>query len=168
LIGLPSTGLHTNGYSLARKLLFDVAGHAPAAKLPGLEDTLASELLKPHRAYLKPLQKLHGANVLKAAVHVTGGGITENTPRVLPKGLGARVHPGAWPVLPIFELLRKIGNIPEDDYRRTFNLGIGMIFIVAKGDLSKARKLLDRLEEPNHEIGEVIDAPNSGPRVVWE
>jgi phosphoribosylformylglycinamidine cyclo-ligase len=168
LIGLASMGLHTNGYSLARKLLFDVAGHAPEALLPGLENTLADELLKPHRSYLKPLRKLHGAGILKAAAHITGGGITDNTPRVLPKGLGARVHPGSWPVLPIFELMRKIGNIPENDYRRTFNLGIGMIFVVAKNDVAKARKLLDRIEEPHFEIGEVIEAPETGARVTYE
>jgi phosphoribosylformylglycinamidine cyclo-ligase len=168
LIGLPSTGLHTNGYSLARKLFFDVAGHAPSAKLAGLEGTIADELLKVHRSYLGPIQKLHGAEVLRAAAHITGGGITENTPRVIPKGLGARILPASWPTLPIFELLRKIGDIPEDDYRRTFNLGIGMILVIGKRNLVKAAKLLDRLGEPHYEIGEVIEAPVSGPRVVYE
>ncbi len=167
LIGLPSTGLHTNGYSLARKLFFDVAGHAPGDKLAELEGTLADELLKTHRSYLKPLQKLHTAGLLRAAAHITGGGITENTPRVLPEGLGVQVHPGTWPVLPIFELMRQIGNIPEDDYRRTFNLGIGMIFIVGKRDLAKAEKLLDRAGEPHYAIGEVVEAASDAPRVIY-
>src|SRR5665213_4545733 len=106
LIGLPSTGLHTNGYSLARKLLFDVAGLAPDTRLEELESTIADELLKLHRSYLKPLRALHDAGILKGAAHITGGGITDNTPRILPKGLGVRIDLGTWPVLPIFELLR--------------------------------------------------------------
>src|SRR5450631_1984410 len=127
LIGLPSTGLHTNGYSLARKLLFEVAGHRADTEIAELDGSLAQELMKIHRSYLKPLRALHEAGVLKGAAHITGGGITDNTPRILPKGLGVRIDVGSWPVLPMFELLRKIGNIPEQDWRRTFNLGIGMI-----------------------------------------
>jgi phosphoribosylformylglycinamidine cyclo-ligase len=142
LLGLPSTGLHTNGYSLARKLL------------PEADRSTIEELLQLHRSYLKPLQKLHDADLLQGAAHITGGGITENTPRILPKGLGARVDIGSWPVLPIFELLRKLGDIPEDDWRRTFNLGIGMIVVVR--DAKKSKKLLDKLEEPWYQIGAVI------------
>jgi phosphoribosylformylglycinamidine cyclo-ligase len=142
LLGLPSTGLHTNGYSLARKLL-------PVANRETTE-----ELLQLHRSYLKPLRKLHDADLLLGAAHITGGGITENTPRILPKGLGARIDVGSWPVLPIFELLRKLGDIPEDDWRRTFNLGIGMIVVVR--DAKKSKKLLDKLEEPWYQIGAVI------------
>lgn len=168
LIGLPSTGLHTNGYSLARKLLFEVAGHEASAKLSGLEGTVGEELLKPHRSYLKAIRKLHDGKLLKAAAHITGGGIPDNVPRVLPKGLAVRVHPASWPVLPIFELLRKIGDIPEDDYRRTFNLGIGMVLITGKRDLSKTLKVLDRLGEQYYEIGEVIDAASRSPRVMYE
>jgi phosphoribosylformylglycinamidine cyclo-ligase len=168
LIGLPSSGLHTNGYSLARKLLFEVAGHQPSTVLPGLGISAADELLKLHRSYLQPVRALHKAGILKGAAHITGGGITDNTPRILPKGLGARVKPASWPKLPIFELLRKIGDIPVDDYRRTFNLGIGMILVVGAGRLAKAAKLLDKAGEPHYEIGEVIDAPQRGPRVVYE
>ncbi len=168
VIGLPSSGLHTNGYSLARNLLFEVAGHQASSQLAGLSGTLSDELLKTHRSYLKPIQKLHSAGVLKAAAHITGGGITGNAPRVLPKELGMRVEPTSWPVLPIFELLRQIGNIPEEDYRRTFNLGVGMILVVGKHELAKARKVLDRLDEQHYEIGEVIDAPRRGPRVVYQ
>src|ERR1017187_1623277 len=145
LIGLPSTGLHTNGYSLARKLLFDVAGHGPSTRLNDLESTIADELLKLHRSYLKPLRALDDAGVLKGAAHITGGGITDNTPRILPQGLGVRIDRGSWPVLPIFELLRRIGDIPEQDWRRTFNLGIGMIFVVSPRKLAEAGKLLDKM-----------------------
>jgi phosphoribosylformylglycinamidine cyclo-ligase len=156
LIGLPSTGLHTNGYSLARKLLFEVAGHAPSTMVEEIQNTVADELLKIHRSYLKPIRALHDAKILKGAAHITGGGITDNTPRILPKGLGARVDPDSWPVLPIFELLRRLGDVEEDDWRRTFNLGIGMIFVIAKRDLEQAAKILKKLREPWYQIGEVV------------
>jgi phosphoribosylformylglycinamidine cyclo-ligase len=156
LIGLPSTGLHTNGYALARKLLFEVAGHRADTALKELDGSLAQELMKIHRSYLKPLRALHDAGVLKGAAHITGGGITDNTPRILPKGLGVRIDVGSWPVLPMFELLRKIGRIPEDDWRRTFNLGIGMILVISKRDLPKAVKMLKSLRERWYQIGEVV------------
>ncbi|HLH40353.1 MAG TPA: phosphoribosylformylglycinamidine cyclo-ligase [Bryobacteraceae bacterium] len=156
LIGLPSTGLHTNGYSLARKLLFDVARHKPATVLKELGGSIGDELLKLHRSYLKPLRALHQAGLLKGAAHITGGGITDNAPRILPKGLGVRIRRNSWPVPPVFELLRRIGGIPEDDWRRTFNLGIGMIVVVSPRKLAGAAKILDSLREPWHSIGEVI------------
>ena len=127
LLGLPSTGLHTSGYSLARKVLFEVAGHGAETQVAELGASVAEELLKIHRSYLAPLRALHDAGLLKGAAHITGGGITDNTPRILPSGLGVRISLGSWPVLPVFELLRKLGRIPEQDWRRTFNLGIGMI-----------------------------------------
>ena len=156
LLGLPSTGLHTNGYSLARKLLFEMAGHAADTELAELGGSVAEELLKIHRSYLKPLRALHHAGFLKGAAHITGGGITENVPRVLPKGLGARIKVSSWPVLPIFELLRRIGRIPVDDWRRTFNLGIGMVVVISPRRRKQAAKLLDSLREPWHKIGEVV------------
>jgi phosphoribosylformylglycinamidine cyclo-ligase len=156
LIGLPSTGLHTNGYSLARKLLFEVAGHKADTRFEELGGSLAQELMKVHRSYLKPLRALHDGGILKGAAHITGGGITDNTPRILPKGLGVRIDVGSWPVLPMFQLLRKIGNIPEQDWRRTFNLGIGMILVVSKRDLPNAAKMLKKLRERWYQIGEVV------------
>src|SRR6185295_3608755 len=166
LIGLPSTGLHTNGYSLARKLLFEVAGHRADTRMEELGGSLAQELMKVHRSYLKPLRALHDAGILKGAAHITGGGITDNTPRILPKGLGVRIDVGSWPVLPVFDLLRKIGRIPDQDWRRTFNLGIGMIFVVSPRKLAEAGKLLDRMKEPWYPIGAVIPARRE--RVVYE
>lgn len=168
LIGLLSAGLHTNGYSLARKLLFEVAGHAPQSKLPELAGTLADELLKPHKSYLKAIRSLHKAGILKGAAHITGGGITDNTPRVLPAGLAVRVDRSSWPVPPVFEVMRKIGDIPEADYRRTFNLGIGMIFVVGVRALAKAERLLDKIAEPHYRIGEVLEASRKGTRVIYE
>ena len=168
LIGLPSAGLHTNGYSLARKLLFDVAGHLPGTFVAALNSTIADELLKVHRSYLKPIQALLKAGILKGAAHITGGGITENTPRILPKALAAEIYAGTWPVLPVFEFLRDIGRIPEDDYRRTFNLGIGMIFCVGARDEAKALRILKALREPAYSIGKVIRRPRRSPaRVIY-
>ena len=158
LLGLPSTGLHTNGYSLARKLLFEVA------QVP-LDDALADELLKVHRSYLKPIRALIEARVLKGAAHITGGGISDNTPRILPSGLAARISTSAWQIPPIFERLRQIGNIEVADYRRTFNLGIGMILAVSQRNLAKARAVLSALGEASYQIGEVMES--RGARVVY-
>jgi phosphoribosylformylglycinamidine cyclo-ligase len=155
LIGLASSGLHTNGYSLARKLLFDVARLRPESPLQDLGVTVAEELLKIHRSYLKPIHALRKAGLLHAAAHITGGGITDNTPRVLPKGLAAMVDLQSWQVPPIFELLRKLGNLDPADYRRTYNLGIGMILMIPQAGLSKAEKLLKKLGEPYYRVGHV-------------
>ncbi|MCE5311218.1 MAG: phosphoribosylformylglycinamidine cyclo-ligase [Acidobacteriales bacterium] len=169
LLGLPSTGLHTNGYSLARKLLFDVAGYRTSTRVPDLGCTVADELLKVHRSYLKALQTLMKAGVLKGAAHITGGGITENTPRILPKGLAVEIAVGSWPVLPVFELLKKLGNVPDDDYRRTFNLGIGMIVVVGSKDVAKAARVLKRLGEEFYEIGRVVKQPRAAAaRVIYK
>jgi phosphoribosylformylglycinamidine cyclo-ligase len=158
LIGLPSTGLHTNGYSLARKLLFETARRP-------LTGALADELLKVHRSYLKPIRALIDARMLKGAAHITGGGITDNTPRILPESLGARVDVSSWTVPPFFEELRAIGNLDLADYRRTFNLGVGMILVIAKRNLGKARALLSALGEASFQMGEVVES--RGPRVVY-
>jgi phosphoribosylformylglycinamidine cyclo-ligase len=158
LLGLPSNGLHTNGYSLARKLLFDVA------RLP-LDQALADELLKVHRSYLKPIRALLAARVLKGAAHITGGGITDNTPRILPSGLAARVDVSTFAIPPIFEKLRAIGNIDLADYRRTFNLGIGMILVVSKRNLANAHAILSGVDQPFFEIGSIVES--RGPRVIY-
>jgi phosphoribosylformylglycinamidine cyclo-ligase len=158
LLGLPSNGLHTNGYSLARKLLFEVA------QLP-LDDKLANDLLQVHRSYLKPIRALIDARILKGAAHITGGGITDNTPRILPKGLAAQIDISTWTIPPIFEKLRQIGNIDVADYRRTFNLGIGMILVVAKRNIAKARSLLALSGEASYQLGTVVNS--RGPRVIY-
>lgn len=168
LIGLPSSGLHTNGYSLARKLLFEVAQHQPDSFVQELRSTVADELLRVHRSYLKPIQALRKAGVLRGAAHITGGGLTENTPRMLPDGLAAEIAWGSWPVLPIFEFLKALGHIPEDDYRRSFNLGIGIVFAIGKKDLKAAERVLRKLGETHYQIGRVIEVPSdSTTRVVY-
>jgi phosphoribosylformylglycinamidine cyclo-ligase len=167
LLALPSAGLHTNGYSLARKLLFEVAGYGPNTFLPELNCTLGDELLKVHRSYLKPLRALAERGLLNGAAHITGGGISENTPRMLPKGLAARIATDRWNVPPVFELIRQIGNIPEDDYRRTFNLGIGMIVAVSPRNARRAGAVLDELRERFFLIGRVIKRKRGAPAVEY-
>jgi phosphoribosylformylglycinamidine cyclo-ligase len=156
LLGLPSQGLHTNGYSLARKLLFETAGHKPGTRIPEFAGTVAEELLKIHRSYLKPIQALHDAKLLKGAAHITGGGLTDNVPRVLPKDCAAEIDPASWPGQPIFDLLKRLGKIPEADFRRTFNLGIGMVFVVSSRKIGFVSQILNKLREPWHEIGRVV------------
>lgn len=168
LIALPSTGLHTNGYSLARKLLFEVAGFQPNTWRHELGTTVAEELLKIHRSYLESIRALIDAKLLKGAAHITGGGITDNVPRMLPENLSAAIDASAWPVPPIFRLLRELGNMPEDDWRRTLNLGVGMVLAVAEKDSARAEHLLKRLGETCYVIGYVIRATRSGPRVEYQ
>jgi phosphoribosylformylglycinamidine cyclo-ligase len=167
LLALPSAGLHTNGYSLARKLLFETAGYRPDTFLPELGCTVADELLKTHRSYLKPIRKLLEAGILKGAAHITGGGITDNTPRMLPDNLAAAVDRASWRPPAVFELLRRIGAVPEQDLYRTFNMGAGMILAVGRKDAAKAEKLLRGLKEPHFTIGEVVERKGRSPRVLY-
>jgi phosphoribosylformylglycinamidine cyclo-ligase len=166
LLGLPSTGLHTNGYSLARKLLLEVAGYGPETMLPhGV--SVAGALLAVHKSYLKPIRALVAAKLLKGAAHITGGGITDNTPRMLPKGFAAAIETESWRIPPLFEELRRIGNIPDDDYRRTFNLGVGMILAVPARGAARAMAALVKLGEPPIRIGSVVEQKRGGPRVEY-
>ena len=167
LLALASTGLHTNGYSLARKLLFEVAQYSHDAHIPELGAVLGDELLRVHRSYLKPIQTLAKAGSLAAAAHITGGGITDNLPRVLPKGLSAMIDTGTWQPPALFELLRGIGQVPEDDWRRTFNLGVGMIFVVPQEKLAAAHRALKRLGEKPWVIGEVTKQRRGKGRVEY-
>jgi len=162
LLGLPSTGLHTNGYSLARKLLFDVAGYSAKTHLPEVGATVGDALLAVHRSYLRPIRALMSEGLLRGAAHITGGGITDNTPRMLPKGLAAGIDTHSWKIPPVFEVLRRIGNIPDDDFRRTFNLGVGMILAVPARGAARAEKALEKVGEKPFQIGEVI--PHKGGR----
>jgi phosphoribosylformylglycinamidine cyclo-ligase len=155
LIGLPSTGLHTNGYSLARKLFFEVAGYKATQYVGAIGDKAGVALMKVHRSYLSIMQKLTNAGLAAGMAHITGGGITENLPRILPKGTSAHIELGSWPVLPIFEHLRQLGSVPQDEMMRTFNMGVGLIVVVPAEKFSKAKALLNRAEEKFHVIGRV-------------
>ena len=155
LIGLPSTGLHTNGYSLARKLLFDVAGYKPQQYVTAIKEKAGAALLKVHRSYLSVIQKLVTAGLTSGMAHITGGGITENLPRILPKNVTAQIELGSWPVLPIFEHLRDLGNVSQEEMMRTFNMGIGLIAAIPAAKFARAKNLLDRAEEKFYVIGRV-------------
>src|SRR2546422_6539962 len=142
LIGLPSAGLHTNGYSLARRILFDVCGLRADSEVPELGTTVGDALLAPHRSYLPVIRPLLAGGLIKGMAHITGGGITENLPRVLPGGCGAVVDPRAWVVPSIFRVLQERGGIATDEMFRTFNMGIGMILISARESRDDVRRAL--------------------------
>jgi len=156
LVGLPSNGLHTNGYALARKLLFGAARYSPETYVNEIKGKVGNELMRVHRSYWPLVRKLIDAEAVSAMAHITGGGITENLPRVLPKSTAAIVERGTWPVPPIFEHLRKLGNVPEDEMMRTFNMGIGMVLVVPAKKFKKAQTVLDRAGEKSHTIGRII------------
>jgi phosphoribosylformylglycinamidine cyclo-ligase len=158
LIGLPSTGLHTNGYSLARKLFFEVAGYKHGQYVTPIKEKAGNALMKTHKSYLHVIQKLVTAGLTNGMAHITGGGITENLPRILPKGTAAQVELGSWPVLPIFEHLRELGQVSQDEMMRTFNMGVGLIVSIPAAKFTRAKNLLDRAEEKFHVVGRVIKA----------
>jgi len=155
LIGLPSNGLHTNGYSLARRLLFEVAGYAPDHYVNELKDKTGAALMRTHRSYLAILKKLIGAGIVRGMAHITGGGITENLPRILPRGTAAVVDLANWTVPPLFEHLQQLGNVTQDEMMRTFNMGIGMIVVVPAEQVKKAKAVLNRANERYHIIGRI-------------
>jgi phosphoribosylformylglycinamidine cyclo-ligase len=156
LIGLPSTGLHTNGYSLARKLFFEVAGYRARQRVPELKQSAGRALLAVHRSYLPVIERLTRAGLVSGMAHITGGGITENLPRILPKNIAAQIKLGSWPVLPIFQHLQELGAVPQEEMLRTFNLGIGLIAVVPASKLARTRRLLKQLNEPFYEIGHTV------------
>ena len=156
LVGLPSNGLHTNGYSLARKLFFEVAGYKPELYINALKDKAGAALMKTHRSYLSIIQKLTASELVEGMAHITGGGITENLPRILPKGLAAVVDIGSWPVLPVFEHLRELGNVEQEEMLRTFNMGIGLIAVVRPEKFKRVNGVFDRAGEKFHVIGRIV------------
>jgi len=157
LIGLPSAGLHTNGFSLARKVFFERCGLAidsPVEALAGA--TVAELLLAEHRSYLPLLIEPLRRDELSGLAHITGGGLTDNLPRILPEGTAARIERGSWPVLPVFEFIEREGGVPDDDMYRTFNMGVGMVAAVRPGDAAAFERHLDRIGEAHHRIGEIV------------
>jgi phosphoribosylformylglycinamidine cyclo-ligase len=162
LIGLASAGLHTNGYSLARRVLFDqlaLGVDEPLPQLPGEKramPTVRQALLAPHRSYLEPLQGLLDHPGLHAMAHITGGGLTDNVPRSLPSGCRARIRTSAWTVPTLFRLLGQRGGVAADEMRRVFNLGIGMVLLVAPEGREDFLAHLERVKSPGVVIGEVV------------
>ena len=156
ILVLPSTGLHTNGYSLARKLLFEVAKYEPETYVNEIKGKVGNELMLTHRSYWAIIKKLVAADCVSAMAHITGGGITENLPRVLPRGTAAIIEYGSWPVLPIFTHMQMLGNVVQDEMMRTFNMGIGMLLVVPSKKFKKAESVLDRAGEKYYAVGRVV------------
>jgi phosphoribosylformylglycinamidine cyclo-ligase len=157
LIGLPSNGLHTNGYSLARKLLFEVAHYGPDQYVNELKDKTGAALMRTHRSYLSVIKKLTaGEGLVRGMAHITGGGITENLPRILPRGTGAVVDLASWTVPPLFEHLQRLGDVEQDEMLRTFNMGIGLIVAIPAEQVKKAKAILNRANERHHMIGRIV------------
>jgi len=157
LIGLPSNGLHTNGYSLARKIAFEELKLKADSHVPELGETVGEALLRTHRSYLSVIKPLLGRGQIKGMAHITGGGVTDNLPRVLPPGTSARVDRTTWRVPAIFRWLGESGRVPEYDLRRSFNMGIGMILVVDKNDADAVRADLLKAGEANSlVIGNVV------------
>ncbi len=153
LIGFFSTGLHTNGYSLARKLFFEVAGYTPHQYVNALKEKAGTALMTIHRSYLPVIKRLTAAEAVVGMAHITGGGITENLPRILPKGIAAVVETGSWTPLPIFEHLRQLGSIEPEEMLRTFNMGIGLIAVIPAEKFKRVKAMLDRAQEKFCVIG---------------
>ncbi len=156
VLGLPSNGLHTNGYSLARKLLFEIAGYSPDTFVSEIKNKVGNELMRTHKSYWPIIKKMIAGECVAALAHITGGGITENLPRVLPRGTAAVIERGTWPVLPIFDHLQRLGNVPPDEMLRTFNMGIGMLLVVPAKKFKKAETLLDRAGEKFYSVGRIV------------
>lgn len=156
IIGLPSSGLHTNGYSLARKLFFEVARYTPDTFVSEIKNKAGAELMRTHKSYWPVVRRLIEAEAVNAMAHITGGGITENLPRVLPKGTAASIQLGSWPVLPVFTHLQKLGNVDQDEMLRTFNMGIGMILVVPAKKFKRVQTILDRVNEKGYTIGRIV------------
>jgi len=156
LLALPSVGLHTNGYSLARKLFFEVAGYDADTYLDELGVTVGEALLQPHLSYLKPLDGLLDSGLIKGLAHITGGGLTDNIPRILPDGAAVEIDKGSWPMLPVFELMQEIGKVSEAEMYRTFNMGVGMVVVCAPEDRQTITSHLSGREAECFRIGRVV------------
>jgi phosphoribosylformylglycinamidine cyclo-ligase len=156
VLGLPSNGLHTNGYSLARKLLFEVGRYTVETYVNEIKGKVGNELLRTHRSYWPVVKKLLTAECVSAMAHITGGGITENVPRVLPRTVNAVIEVGSWPVLPIFEHLQQLGNVSREEMLRTFNMGLGMLLLVPSKKFKKAQSVLERAGEKGYTVGRIV------------
>ncbi len=164
LLGFASSGLHTNGYSLARKLFFEVGRYKVDSEIPELEKNVGETLLAPHINYTNPILTIIDAGInIKGIAHITGGGFIENIPRVLPENTGVEINKGSWPILPVFDVMQKLGEVEEMEMYRAFNMGIGMVIIVSSEEALKVNKKIKEFKDYKlYEIGKVI----KGERMV--
>jgi phosphoribosylformylglycinamidine cyclo-ligase len=156
VLGLPSNGLHTNGYSFARKLFFEIGGYYVNDRIPELEKSVGLTLLEPHINYTNHVFAVLDKGLdVKGIAHITGGGLVENIPRILPDGAGVNLKKESWPALPVFDVMQSLGDVDENEMFRAFNMGIGMVFIVDPSDVNKVTDALKDLTEV-YEIGNVL------------
>ena len=157
VLGLPSSGLHTNGYSFARKLFFEIGGYDVSDTIPELEKSVGLTLLEPHINYTNHVFSVLDKDIdLKGIAHITGGGLVENIPRILPDGCGVELQKNSWPSLPVFDVMQSIGDVDENEMARAFNMGIGMVFIVDPANVDAVKDALNNLTNV-YEIGFVVD-----------
>ena len=156
ILGLPSTGLHTNGYSLARKALFDVASYTVDTRIDGMEKSIGEALATPHRSYYKSLIELCDQKIIQGLVHVTGSGFQGNIPRILPDNVDVVIDRTSWEVPMIFRLIQEAGSVEKDEMYSTFNMGIGMLVFIAPEDKEKVEAHLKAKGETYYQVGEVI------------
>ena len=156
VIGLPSSGLHTNGYSLARRVIFDVCGYRADQTIPELGTTAGAALLAPHRSYLSAMKPLIAADLVKGMAHITGGGITENLPRILPDGTAAVIDRAAWTIPPVFKLLQDRGGVADDEMLRAFNMGIGLIVVCSAEHAGRTIDMLTSAGEQPVRLGAIV------------
>ncbi len=156
IFGLPSAGLHTNGYSLARRVLFEVSGLTPDAMLPDVGTTVADALLAPHVSYLRPLRPLLAASLVRGMAHITGGGLTENIPRILPAACDAEIQRRAWTVPALFRVIQEAGRIAEQEMFRAFNMGVGLIVVCGEADAVEAESMLRAADSGVFRLGRVV------------
>lgn len=167
IIGLASSGLHSNGFSLARRVLFDHAKLTVASRLPELDGPLGEVLLAPTRIYAKQILSLIEHCAIKGIAHITGGGITENLPRVFPEGVGAKISRKAWPVPPIFDVMSHLGNVKREEMYRVFNMGIGLILVVPPDAVAAVLAQAAALGERGWRIGEMVPSVRREPEVEY-
>jgi phosphoribosylformylglycinamidine cyclo-ligase len=167
LIALPSAGLHTNGYSLARKLVFEVAKLKPDTYVAEVGNKIGAELLKPHLCYAPALKNILARGWVSAMAHITGGGIPGNLPRVLPNGVKAEIDLASWPVPAIFKYLAKLGAIDTDELLQSFNMGVGMILVVPPQNVKLVEADLKKRREKFFRIGRIERGESGKPRVTY-
>jgi phosphoribosylformylglycinamidine cyclo-ligase len=161
ILGIASSGLHTNGYSLARRIVFDRMGLAPDDAFPDGSGSVADVLLRVHRSYLLPIQRLLDRGLIHGLAHITGGGLLENIPRVLPQGLSARIERASWEVPPLFRVLQRDGGVEENEMFRTFNMGVGMVAMVREEQADEVTRELRRAGEEAWVLGEIVHGDGS-------
>ena len=168
IIGLPSNGLQTNGFSLARRVFFDICGMSPIDKLPGTNQTIGAALLTVHKSFLKPVTRLLDNNIkINGMAHITGGGFPDNIPRVLPKAVAAEIDRSTWEPPTIFKFIERQGKVDHDEMYRVFNMGIGYVLIMPKASLKRMTAVFKNINQPWSQIGVIRVRKGNGPQVFY-